>query len=197
MVYLFLSVFDIFKVGVGPSSSHTNGPMVATSLFLNFINNRSNIIPGSKSFFRITCTLYGSLSFTGKGHHTDKAILHGMAGIIPSTYNEKIGAEKLIKKYLNMTISPFVKGFPEIKFYPNRDIIFNFGPALKQHANGMIFSVYDRDENLCATQTYFSVGGGFIKTIKELENPSGGVIDKKVPYPFSTADEMLDLSKKN
>ena len=93
MAYLFLSVFDIFKVGVGPSSSHTNGPMVATSLFLNFINNRSNIIPGSKSFFRITCTLYGSLSFTGKGHHTDKAILHGMAGIIPSTYNEKIGIE--------------------------------------------------------------------------------------------------------
>ena len=195
MVYLFLSVFDIFKVGVGPSSSHTNGPMVATSLFLNFINNRSNIIPGSKSFFRITCTLYGSLSFTGKGHHTDKAILHGMAGIIPSTYNEKIGVEidKEISNYDHIT----VKGFPEIKFYPNRDIIFNYGPALKQHANGMIFSVYDRDENLCTTQTYFSVGGGFIKTIKELENPSDVEIDKKVPYPFSTADEMLDLSKKN
>ena len=61
----------------------------------------------------------------------------------------------------------------------------------------MIFSVYDRDENLCTTQTYFSVGGGFIKTIKELENPSEVVIDKKVPYPFSTADEMLDLSKKS
>ena len=130
-----------------------------------------------------------------KGHHTDKAILHGMAGIIPSSYNEKIGLEidKEISKHDHIT----VKGFPEIKFNPNRDIIFNYGPALKQHANGMIFSVYDRDENLCSTQTYFSVGGGFIKTIKELENPNDLVIDTKVPYPFSTADEMLDLSNKN
>ena len=101
---------------------------------------------------------YGSLSFTGKGHHTDKAILHGMAGIIPSTYNEKIGVEidNEISKYDHI----IVKGFPEIKFYPNRDIIFNYGPALEQHANGMIFSVYDRDENYAPHKHIFQLAGG-------------------------------------
>ena len=179
---LFLSVFDIFKIGIGPSSSHTNGPMIATSMFLSHLKKAHDIVPGSKSFNRITCTLYGSLAFTGKGHSTDKAILLGIAGIVPNNFETSL--VESIKEELHCTGHIKVHGFPAIKFHPDSDIIFDYGPPLKQHANGMIFRVVDEDGNLCTSKTFFSTGGGFVKTDSELENLKSEKDSQNVPYPF-------------
>ena len=192
---MFLSVFDIFKIGIGPSSSHTNGPMIATSMFLSYLKTARDIVPGSKSFHRITCTLYGSLAFTGKGHSTDKAILLGIAGISPKNF--ETGLVNRIQEELHKTGYIEVHGFPTIKFNPDSDIIFDYGPPLKQHANGMIFKVVDEDGNLCTSKTFFSIGGGFVKTDSELENLNAQNNSQNVPYPFSTAAEMMMLATKN
>ena len=109
---LFLSVFDIFKIGIGPSSSHTNGPMIATSMFLSYLKTARDIVPGSKYFHRIICTLYGSLAFTGKGHSTDKAILLGIAGISPNNFESELVnriQEKLHKMFLKKINKPTKK----------------------------------------------------------------------------------------
>ena len=192
---MFLSIFDIFKVGIGPSSSHTNGPMIATSMFLSYLKKRDDIVPGSKSFNRITCTLHGSLAFTGKGHGTDKAILFGIAGLNPKSFETHLAYK--IEEELSRSGSIQVSGFPTINFSPSSDIVFDYGPALKKHANGMIFRVEDEDGNLCVSKTFFSIGGGFVKTESEFDNPNLNSKSKKVPYPFSTAEEMLHLAETN
>ena len=193
---MFLSVFDIFKVGVGPSSSHTVGPMVAAAHFLDLLRDGREKVPGAGELARLGCSLHGSLSFTGKGHKTDRAILLGLAGFLPATF--EAGKAEIVEADIKSTrkISPPELGKLDFDF--DKDIHFDFGEPLEGHPNGMIFSAYDTGGNLYLRETYYSVGGGFILTAKEMEAQDGTPEESVgVPYPFKNAREMLEMANKS
>lgn len=191
---MFLSVFDVFKVGVGPSSSHTVGPMLAAAKFLDLLRDGRQKVPGAGELTRLGCSLHGSLSFTGKGHATDRAVMLGFAGFEPETF--EANAAEIAKAEINASKTVQPSGLGTLKFDPKTDIVFDYGPPLDGHANGMILSAYDDSGQIYLRETYYSVGGGFILTEKEInaqddltEEPIG------VPYPFHNAAEMLVMAK--
>ena len=190
---MFLSVFDIFKIGVGPSSSHTVGPMIAAARFLDTLRAGRDLIPGAGDPVRLGCSLHGSLAFTGKGHATDKAVILGLAGFRPETYDavKADATEAAIRK----TGSMMVERLGEMQFAPETDLKFDYGEPLAGHANGMILSAYDAAGNLKARETYYSVGGGFVLTEKELAGQSLPEVPKGIPHPFTNAAEMLEMAK--
>ena len=191
---MFLSVFDIFKVGVGPSSSHTVGPMVAAAHFLDLLRDGRQKIPGAGKLAHLGCSLHGSLSFTGKGHATDRAVMLGLAGFIPATFeaNQAEVTEAAIKS--TGKISPPDLGTLDFDF--DKDIRFDYGPPLDGHANGMILSAYDTNGNLYLRETYYSVGGGFILTAKEMDAQTGQPEEPVgVPFPFHNGLEMLKMAR--
>lgn len=190
---MFLSIFEIFKIGIGPSSSHTMGPMSAASLFLDYLRNyRKN-----KDISAITVTLYGSLAFTGKGHATDRAIAMGLLGFLPATLNSDEAEISLSNLAQQKEIKP--DGLPKMAFDPQKDIIFDYGPPLDGHANGMIFRVFDKNNCELLQETYYSIGGGFVVTAEQLENQKHNLernSDATVfPYPFENAAEMLKMAR--
>ncbi|WP_417264382.1 L-serine ammonia-lyase [Celeribacter sp.] len=194
---MFLSVFDVFKIGIGPSSSHTMGPMVAAHRFIEDLRAGKGKYPGCGPLSRLTATLYGSLAFTGKGHATDRAVILGLCGQLPDTLDLDQADAMEQAVYDNKKIA--LDGLPELDFDPKVDLVFDYGPALEGHANGMILRGHDKDGNIYYAQTYYSVGGGFIMTDEELEASKTGISlhDEKealnFPYPFGTAKEMLDM----
>jgi L-serine dehydratase len=192
---MFLSVFDIFKIGVGPSSSHTIGPMVAARMFLDALRSGADRVPGSGAGARLECRLHGSLAFTGKGHATDRAVALGFAGCAPATLNPD-EADALHAALLeSKAVSP--EGLPTLAFDPAADIIFDYGPALPGHANGMVLSAYDDAGALHLRETYYSTGGGFVMTERDLaRDVAHEPVDKDVPYPFRSAAQMLEMGAK-
>jgi L-serine dehydratase len=195
---MFLSIFDIFKIGVGPSSSHTMGPMVAAGRFLADLAEGSKKVPGAGPVARLECRLHGSLAFTGKGHASDKAVILGLAGFLPDTLDpekaeeieSRIREEKLID----------APGLGEIGFDPDTDVIFDFGPALPLHANALVLAAYDTGRNLHLRETYYSIGGGFVKTGPEMEAadlPEAPGPNEGAPFPFSNAEEMLAMAARS
>ncbi len=189
---MFLSVFNIFKIGIGPSSSHTVGPMVAAARFLEKAALASLPHTG-----RLTVTLHGSLAFTGKGHGTDRAVILGLAGERPDSMDPD-RVEHVIQTMAQQGAIELGLGH-NVGFTPARDVIFDYGPALKGHANGMVFRILDDDNNTLLSETYFSIGGGFVQT--EAERLASMSADKTatpapdVPYPFRTANEMLQMGR--
>jgi L-serine dehydratase len=187
---MFLSVFDLFKIGIGPSSSHTVGPMVAARRFLELAAERS--LPDAG---RLNVRLHGSLAFTGKGHGTDRAVVLGLAGETPEGIDpdrvDAILAEMATRERLKL-----VNGYSPA-FDPARDVVFDFGPALPGHANALVFSIRDDDNNTLLSETYYSIGGGFVQN--EAERRAAGSGSKSspatVPFPFSTAAEMLAMGR--
>ena len=182
---MFLSVFDMFKVGIGPSSSHTMGPMVAAGMFLDMLRASPFEAAGLKA------RLHGSLAFTGVGHATDRATLLGLAGFSPETYDATKAEAALETMTRNKTVDP--DGLGTLKLDPASDIIFDFGPSLEGHANGMVLIATDAQDDVILQQTYYSIGGGFVVTAEELA--SGVSIGDMAPYPheFNTANELLAL----
>ena len=182
---MFLSVFDMFKVGIGPSSSHTMGPMVAAGMFLDLLRASPFEAAGLRA------RLHGSLAFTGVGHATDRATLLGLAGFSPETYDATKAEAALETMTRNKTVDP--DGLGTLKLDPASDIIFDFGPSLEGHANGMVLIATDAQDDVILQQTYYSIGGGFVVTAKELA--SGVSIGDMAPYPheFNTANELLAL----
>ncbi|WP_347834005.1 L-serine ammonia-lyase [uncultured Planktomarina sp.] len=182
---MFLSVFDMFKVGIGPSSSHTMGPMVAAGMFLDLLRASPFEAAGLKA------RLHGSLAFTGVGHATDRATLLGLAGFSPETYDATKAEAALEAMTRNKTVDP--DGLGTLKLDPASDIIFDFGPSLEGHANGMVLMATDAQDDVILQQTYYSIGGGFVVTAEELA--SGVSIGDMAPYPheFNTANELLGL----
>ena len=148
---MFLSVFDMFKIGIGPSSSHTVGPMVAARRFL-----AESLAPVAGGARRVRVGLYGSLAFTGKGHGTDKAIALGLAGEAPDAVDPDTVEEILADLGAEGTLAR--SGFPAVAFDPTADVLFEYGPALAGHANGMIFRAYGAAGDSLAEQTFYSVG---------------------------------------
>jgi len=195
---MFLSIFEIFKVGVGPSSSHTMGPMVAAGRFLADLADGSMKIPGAGPVARLECRLHGSLAFTGKGHATDRAVILGLAGFLPDTLDpEKAEAiEARIREAKRLT----PPGMSEIGFDPDTDVIFDFGPPLPLHANALKLAAYDAAGHLHLRETYYSVGGGFVRTEAEMhtiEGPKSPGPNEGAPFPFATAAEMLEMAARS
>ncbi|MCC6864467.1 MAG: L-serine ammonia-lyase [Rhodobacteraceae bacterium] len=186
---MFLSIFDIFKIGVGPSSSHTMGPMVAAARFLDTL--RASLFQPKG----LRVSLHGSLAFTGVGHATDRATILGLAGFEPATYDAAKAETILATIKATKTITP--PGLPELNFDPSTDLLFNYGPALPGHANGMIIKATDAQGDVILEETYYSIGGGFVLTASELAEPSGAKnkTSLNVPYPFESANEMMAMAK--
>ena len=186
---MFLSVFDMFKIGVGPSSSHTMGPMVAAARFLDTLRASPFKPHGVKA------SLHGSLAFTGIGHATDRATILGLAGFEPATYDAERAEAVLAAIHASHKITP--PGLPELVFDPRRDLSFDYGPALPGHANGMILKATDAEGDVILEATYYSIGGGFVLTAAEMAEAGQkkGKSRADVPYPFETADEMLAMAK--
>lgn len=184
---MFLSIFDIFKVGVGPSSSHTMGPMVAAGRFLDTLLEH-----GIKAE-SLGASLHGSLAFTGKGHHTDYATIMGLAGFRPETFDANVANATLEEVTASGKIQP--EGHPEYLFNPKTAVRFDFERALDGHANGMVLYAYDSIGTVLFEETYYSVGGGFVQTASELASDLP-IADQgnPAPYQFKTAKEMMKMA---
>ena len=183
---MFQSVLDIFKIGLGPSSSHTIGPLVAASLFLNEIK-LSNFTPHS-----IQVSFHGSLAFTGKGHSSDKAIILGLSGFKLEEYDEKKISDLIETVIASEIVEP--KGFSNLKFSPQTDIIFDYDNQLSGHPNGMKFFALDAQGDVIITETYYSIGGGTVVTEGDLNSPKEDNTSNKFPYPFKNSTEMLAMA---
>ncbi|EAQ63848.1 L-serine dehydratase [Marinomonas sp. MED121] len=182
-----ISLFDLFKVGIGPSSSHTVGPMVAANQFVHFLEDEA-LLP---NVTRVMCELYGSLGATGKGHGTGKAVLMGLEGelpdsIDPDTVDPRVDAiESSHQINLNTKHS--------VAFEPATDLIYHRIDRLDFHANGMTLRAYDDAQTLICEKTYYSVGGGFIVN----ENDQGEVElvedSTQLAYDFHSSEALLEL----
>lgn len=184
---MFLSIFDIFKVGIGPSSSHTMGPMVAAARFLDFIKTMG-LQPAS-----LAASLHGSLAFTGKGHQSDFAVIMGLAGQRADAFDREEGLKLLAEIERTKTIQP--AGHPAYHFDPSADMRFDYDKVLTGHANGMMFFAYDALGEEIAQETYYSIGGGFVQTATELAAPEDMTsYGHPVPYPFKDGYEMMQMA---
>ncbi len=184
---MFLSVFEMFKVGIGPSSSHTMGPMVAAARFLEEMRASPFEFAGLKG------SLHGSLAFTGVGHATDRATVLGLAGFLPETYDHEKAEAALEQIRETKTVCP--PGLPVLAFHPKDDLVFDFGPNLPGHANGMILMATDKQGDVILQKTYYSIGGGFVMTEAELAAGRNTDEGDPVPYPFKSAAEMLEMAE--
>ncbi len=199
---MFLSVFDIFKIGIGPSSSHTMGPMTAAARFLADLRGAITPIPGAGEPAHVSCSLHGSLAFTGKGHATDRAVILGLCGFEPATIDPDEAETALQQVSQTGHVTP--DGLPPLKFIPEEDLVFDYGPPLPGHANGLVLSATDAQGDVIRQETYYSIGGGFVLTAAELEEldrtPKGlkaAKQDAGYQYPFATAKEMLEMGAKH
>lgn len=178
-----ISVFDLYSIGIGPSSSHTVGPMRAAHEFLQELNDQ---LVNVKS---LTASLHGSLAFTGVGHGTNKAILMGLAGELPDTIDPLTIPERMQDIVKNNRIN--LLGKHPIDFNPSLDLIFDVAKMLKHHSNGMIFTAKNAQQEIISQQTYYSIGGGFIATNEQMENPQPEDAGVTLPFPFNTAADLL------
>ena len=189
---MFLSVFDLFKVGIGPSSSHTMGPMVASARFLDLLRSTPVHAQGLRA------SLHGSLAFTGKGHATDLATILGLAGFVPETMDRGRADAALAENAATGTLRP--DGLGELRFDPARDLIFDYDRVLPGHANGMILMAADALGDVILRETYYSVGGGFVLTEAELADQAAerrSDAAAQVPHPFANAAEMLAMAARS
>lgn len=193
-----VSVFELFSIGVGPSSSHTVGPMRAANLFINIIKKTSKI----QEVKRVIVDLYGSLALTGMGHRTDYAVILGLENNLPENINPEISQQRYLDikstNKLNLANSHL------IDFNYDHDLVFHYSEVLPHHSNGLSFTALGDNNKLISSKIYYSVGGGFVvdehsfnrpEKITPDQNFSG---DQKIePFKFNTAQELLDHCKNN
>jgi len=190
-----ISSFDIFTVGIGPSSSHTVGPMKAAKLFIQ------ELIKSKKfdDMHGVRCDFYGSLALTGKGHGTDKAFILGIQGFSPETIDsDKIPDILANVKKQKKLILEFNELKKEIKFNIKDGIKFNRRITLPHHPNGMTFTALDNSEGALYKKTYFSIGGGFVVSEDEIDNEN--IINNKKKteiFPFQSGKELISLCEKH
>ncbi|WP_404933115.1 L-serine ammonia-lyase [Nitratireductor sp. L15S-10] len=192
---MFLSVFDLFKIGIGPSSSHTMGPMTAAERFLAEVAGDDWPRPTGSVVHRLGVSLHGSLAFTGVGHGTDRAVILGLAGYNPLTVDPDRMDEQLARIAAEKMVRP--KGHQPYQFDPQSDLVLDKKAALPGHANGMAFNAYDADGRLLLRRIYYSVGGGFVVSEEELQtlkSDAGKPEAGNVPFPFASAREMLAMA---
>ena len=181
------SIFDIFKVSIGPSSSHTMGPMIAAKHFRDLLIDKKY----DQKIDSINITFLGSLAFTGLAHGSDKGIILGLQGYSPDT----IKSDE-INKHLSMVTKKNKINFPNsnnIKFKPTKDIIFDMKNEPRGHSNTMIISSFSNG-NLITRKTYYSIGGGFIRVKGERKKFAKSI---ESPYEFNSCNQLISICKKN
>ncbi len=185
-----VSLFELFKIGIGPSSSHTVGPMWAANRFLLRLQAQGVL----QKTHRIQVDLFGSLALTGKGHATDKAIMLGLSGEVPDAVDPDVVPR--ILHDICETGSLKMKGFGDhtIAFRPS-DIVFNFDKTLDEHPNGMTFCALAPDASQLITRTYFSVGGGFVVNSNDIQARQHTLTRDNIllPFAFQSADALLAI----
>ena len=185
-----ISVFNLFSIGIGPSSSHTVGPMKAANAYVARLAAEKKLA----AVKRLQVELFGSLAFTGQGHGTDSAILSGLEGKSPESVDPdsiKPRAAVIIEKH-----SISLNDDHTIRFNYLDDFIYNFKDLLPAHTNGMRFTVYDADQNMIDSEIYYSIGGGFILNEEQASHPHTSDTSD-FPYPFASAKELLEHCEKN
>lgn len=189
-----VSVFDLFKIGIGPSSSHTVGPMRAARMFVHRLEHDGVLA----RVVRVKSDLYGSLGATGKGHGSDKAVLLGLAGHEPDTVD--VDAVPAILETIRSDKRLALGGTHPIVLDESADVIFHRRETLPFHANGMRFVAFDGEQRELASRTYYSVGGGFVVSD---EVAADGTRQKQIapdttilPLPFHSGAELLELAKR-
>jgi L-serine dehydratase len=188
-----VSVFDLFKIGIGPSSSHTVGPMVAACRFASHIED-ANLLAFVR---RVKVELYGSLGATGKGHGTDKAVLLGLEGHLPDTVDPD-GIEPRLAA-IRAEKALVLLGKHTIRFDEKECIGFyrkTMSGANTLHPNGMRFQAFDENGQLLVEKEYYSVGGGFVVN-REGDRVNGVRGGREVPYPFRTGDDLLRVCRES
>jgi L-serine dehydratase len=182
-----LSVFDLFKIGIGPSSSHTVGPMVAARRFLQDLEDRQLLDRTG----RVRIDLYGSLALTGKGHATDKAVLLGLLGETPQGVNpdrvDGLVADVCERRQLRLG------GRHEVPFTEPDDLRFHMTECLPRHPNGLRFTAFSAAGDELAVGTYYSVGGGFVVSEAEAEGGTPATRTIEPVYPFTSAADLLAI----
>jgi L-serine dehydratase len=188
------SLFELFKIGIGPSSSHTVGPMRAALRFVREMAGRR------KFGVAITVDLYGSLALTGIGHGTDRAVMMGLLEESPDTVDlDAIGGRI---ETLRATGELRLLGEHAVRFDPASDLRFHReqmypDAGVTTHPNGMRFAALDAGGKVLLEQVYYSVGGGFILSAEEFASADGGAKKRDVPYSFSSADELLRVGEQH
>lgn len=185
-----ISIFDLFSIGIGPSSSHTVGPMKAARAFVNQLHEQKKL----NNVKHVKIELFGSLAFTGKGHGTDSAILLGLEGQAPDTVDPDIIKPRAKAIIEEKQIHLF--GSQPVTFDYLADFIFNFKDLLPAHTNGMRFTAYDANQETVQSSIYYSIGGGFILTEEQAAQASM-TPGNAVPYPFENAKTLLTLCEQN
>ncbi|MFE1207226.1 L-serine ammonia-lyase [Streptomyces sp. NPDC058762] len=184
-----ISVFDLFSIGIGPSSSHTVGPMRAARMFARRLRNEELL----DSVASVRAELYGSLGATGHGHGTPKAVLLGLEGDSPRTVDVETADDRVEKIKSSGRIS--LLGDHEIAFSYDDDMVLHRRKALPYHANGMTLWAYDAEGAEVLTKTYYSVGGGFVVDEDAVGADRIVLDDTVLKYPFRTGDELLRLAR--
>ena len=186
-----VSAFDLFKIGIGPSSSHTVGPMRAARMFVSRLQADTQL----SRTRRVYAQLYGSLGATGKGHGSDKAVLLGLAGLEPELV--EVDAIPGVLKAIRDAKRLMLLGSHDIAFDERTDLIFHRRETLPFHANGMRFAAFDEQGHELAARTYYSVGGGFVVSDQVAAD---GALQRAVvpdatalPYPFRSGADILEM----
>jgi L-serine dehydratase len=178
-----VSVFDLFKLGVGPSSSHTMGPMTAAGRFLERLG------PDLARTARVATTLYASLALTGRGHATDKAVILGLAGFEPRTLDPDAADAAVAQVRDSGRLK--LAGTHEIAFDEGRDLLWEGRTRPPQHPNALKFAAFDAQGAVLAERTYFSIGGGFVRDEDEIGRNTAPERAIPTPYPFASGEELL------
>jgi L-serine dehydratase len=186
-----LSVLDIFKIGLGPSSSHTMGPMNAACTFVDDLAGSGALERTAK----VGAQLYGSLALTGRGHCTDRAVLLGLEGNRPDTI-EPDAIESALKR-IRTSNRLQLAGRREIEFDEPLDLLFHDDQTLPLHPNGLRFTALDAAGDVLLREEFYSTGGGFIVRAGEFGRAVAGATAVEVPHPFDSARELLQASRDN
>ena len=183
-----ISIFDLFKIGIGPSSSHTVGPMKAANLFVSALSQQQLLTQVD----RVQVELFGSLGATGKGHGSDIAVMLGLMGEQPQTTDVAAISQKIADIQAQNTLS--LNQQHEINFVANKDLILNGRVSLPHHPNALTITAFT-DNEIVYQNTYYSIGGGFVQTEQEAQakEPVIESVKKPVPYPFNNAKELLQI----
>ncbi len=183
-----ISIFDLFKIGIGPSSSHTVGPMKAANLFVSALSQQQLLTQVD----RVQVELFGSLGATGKGHGSDIAVMLGLMGEQPQTTDVAAISQKIADIQAQNTLC--LNQQHEINFVVDKDLILNGRVSLPHHPNALTITAFTGND-IVYQNTYYSIGGGFVQTEQEAQakEPVIESVKKPVPYPFNNAKELLQI----
>lgn len=185
-----LSALDLFSVGIGPSSSHTVGPMRAAKLFADGLKGDGHLAATT----RVQAELFGSLGATGRGHGSDKAVVLGLQGLDPETVDTTTADDQVAAAALDAELR--IGGHHRVDFNWDEDVVLHRRKSLPAHPNGMTFRALDHTGAVLSERSFYSIGGGFV--VDGDASPGDNVVadDTPLPYPFTTADELLEICRR-